>query len=79
MQLPIIKTEEEKQSIIDALDNMLDSFLEETEKDFETPLEEDCLMILTDLLGANSYPIVLSLHTTAEDLYLAAWDQAIGL
>lgn len=74
MKLPTIKTQEQKQRIIEALENMLDSFLEETEIDFETPLEEDCHMILQDLQAAESFPINLELHTTAEDLYLVAWE-----
>jgi len=74
MELPTIETQEQKQRMIDALGNMLDALLQENEKDFETPLEEDCHMILADLQAAKSLPINLQLHTTAEDLYLAAWE-----
>ena len=85
MTLPVIKTAREKQGIIDALHGMRDNY-----QDIHTPLfgedqelgtteycayEEDILMIIADLEQASAYPIRLSLHTTAEDQFIIAYEQ----
>jgi|TARA_R100000482_G_scaffold79233_1_gene31051 hypothetical protein len=85
MTLPAIKTEQEKQGIIHALHGMRDNY-----QDIHNPLfgenqelgtaeycanEEDILLIIADLEQAKTFPINLSLHTTAEDQFIIAYEQ----
>jgi|TARA_B100000900_G_C20461636_1_gene667539 hypothetical protein len=74
----IIETQQQKDSIIAVLENMIENYhdmRDELGDEGAYPNEEDCEIVLADIRAAGSFPVKLSLHTTAEDMYLTAWEQ----
>lgn len=74
----IIETQQQKDSIIAVLENMIENYhdmRDELGDEGAYPNEEDCEIVLADIRATDSFPIKLSLHTTAEDMYLTAWEQ----
>ena len=78
MNIPAIETQQQKDSLIAVLENMIENYhdmRDELGDEGAYPNEEDCETVLDDIKAATAFPITLSLHTTAEDMYLTAWEQ----
>ena len=78
MNIPAIETQQQKDSLIAVLENMIENYhdmRDELGDEGAYPNEEDCEAVLDDIKAATAFPITLSLHTTAEDMYLTAWEQ----
>lgn len=78
MNIPAIETQQQKDSLIAVLENMIENYhdmRDELGDEGAYPNEEDCETVLDDIKTATAFPITLSLHTTAEDMYLTAWEQ----
>jgi|TARA_R100000482_G_C5091797_1_gene131198 hypothetical protein len=85
MNIPAIQTKAEAQGIIEALHGMADNY-----HDMHNPMfgedqeigvsayeciQEDIGVIISDLEAATTFPLILSLHTAAEDQFIIAYEQ----
>ncbi|QDP50956.1 MAG: hypothetical protein Tp136DCM211861_1 [Prokaryotic dsDNA virus sp.] len=85
MNIPAIQTKAEAQGIIEALHGMADNY-----HDMHNPMfgedqeirvsaynciQEDIEVIISDIESATAFPLVLSLHTAAEDQFIIAYEQ----